>query len=132
METDKNKQEQGSQTNPASFGGPDLSGFFSDPKTWEWLKPLLSGAGAMTGTYLLWIKPIQDKLDAVNLRITEQDKLITKLEYKIKELENNSVRLSHKAEEVSENLKGSNNDYFEIKNKGQQSGNFKKRRNLHL
>lgn len=136
METEKNKQDAGNasgQTNPPpNFNGFDLNGLFNNASFIEWIKPLLSGAGAMTGTYFMWIKPMQEKIDAMNSKITDQEKHIKNLEGEIDELENMSNRPSRKAENSTENLKGTKEDYFEIKNRGERSGSFRKRRNLHL
>jgi hypothetical protein len=136
METDKNKQDTGStagQSNPPpNFNGFDLNGLFSNASFMEWIKPLLSGAGAMTGTYFMWIKPMQEKMDAINAKLTEQDKYIKNLESEIDELESMLTKPSHKTESNSEPLKGTKEDYFEIKNRSERSGNFRKRRNLHL
>ena len=136
METDKNKQDTGStagqSTPPPNFNGFDLNGLFNNASFIEWIKPLLSGAGAMTGTYFMWIKPMQEKMDTMNSKITDQEKHIKNLEGEIDELESMIHRPSHKSENHSEPLRGTKEDYFEIKNRGERSGNFRKRRNLHL
>lgn len=137
METDKNKQDAGStagQTNPPpNFNGFDLNGLFGNPAVWEWLKPILSGAGAMAGTYFMWIKPMQEKMDTMNSKITDQEKYIKNLEAEIDDLENVlNTKSSQKPENPGETLKGTKEDYFDIKNRGERSGTFRKRRNLHL
>ena len=136
METDKNQKDAGtknSQTNPPpNFTGFDLNGLLNNASFMEWVKPLISGAGAMAGTYFMWIKPMQEKIEAMNLKIIEQEKQMTKLENEIYELENAINKSAAKTDNNNDNLKEKKEDYFEIKNRGERSGNFKKRRNLHL
>lgn len=136
METDKNKQEAGStagQTNPPpNFNGFDLNGLFGNPAVWEWLRPILSGAGAMAGTYFMWIKPMQEKMDTMNSKIADQEKYIKNLESDIDELESMFNKPSSKTETSNESLKGTKENYFDIKNRSERSGTFRKRRNLHL
>lgn len=122
-------KQSGAQSN---FSGFDLNGLINNASFMEWLKPLLSGAGAMTGTYFMWIKPMQEKIDAMGLKLTEQEKQIRNLEDEIDEIESRINKPAHKPDTASENLKGTKEDYFEIKNRGERSGNFRKRRNLHL
>lgn len=135
METDNNKQEPNNntkQTNPPpGLNGPDLSGFFTE-QTWEWLKPLLSGAGAMTGTYFLWIKPMQEKIDAMTTKINEQEKQIIRLEHEVDDLGKEFARAATKKEESNDNVKGIKDDYFEIRNRSQQSEGHRKHRNFKI
>ncbi len=110
METNKNNNENknASTSSQNQAGGFDLNNLISDAKILEILKHLLSGGGAMAGSYFIWIKPLQDKIDALNIKVTEQDK-------KIKELEDTVEDLTEKEEEekVQKNL-GSGKDYFAI------------------
>ncbi len=83
METDhqdgKGKDKESIPTKNESF---DLSNFLNNPDIAGLLKHLLTGAGAMAGNYLLWIKPLQEKIEAMNEKIAEQERRIKELEAK--------------------------------------------------
>lgn len=114
METKKDNAGENKNASAGNAQNPlpgfDLNGIMNDPKIMEILKHLLSGGGAMAGSYFIWIKPLQDKIEVMNAKITEQDK-------RIKELEDTVEDLSEEEEEQQGNLKGGK-DYFTI---GQQA-----------
>lgn len=120
METNKNNNENknASTSSQNQMGGFDLNNLINDPKILEILKHLLSGGGAMAGSYFIWIKPLQDKIEALNIKVTEQDK-------KIKELEDTIEDLTEEAEEEEKVQKklGGGKDYFAIgkNNQGKES-----------
>ena len=132
METTKNNAEESKNTantntqNP--MGGFDLNGIMNDPKIMEIIKHLLSGGGAMAGSYFIWIKPLQDKIDAMNDKIKEQDK-------RIKELEEEVDSLSEDEDDESgqiKNLKGTGKDYFNVRRKDSQGEIQRKARNVNF
>jgi hypothetical protein len=105
----KNKQKQ---SNPLE--GLDLDGF-NIP---DWLKHLLTGAGTLGANYLLFIKPMQDKMETMNLEITKQDS-------RIKELEKEQAHLITKLkEQTNENQKHKKDEdeYFNTKRNNVGSG----------
>ncbi|HXB41690.1 MAG TPA: hypothetical protein VNZ49_14210 [Bacteroidia bacterium] len=117
METNKSNKAEENKTTANSntqntAGGLDLNGIINDPKIMEILKHLLSGGGAMAGSYFIWIKPIQDKIDALNTKITEQDKRIKELEEEVESLTED--------ENSTAALKGSGNDYLNVRQKSLQ------------
>lgn len=76
--------------------GIDLDGF-NIP---DWLKHLLTGAGTLGANYLLFVKPLQEKVEAMNLAIVKQDS-------RIKELEKEQARLITELKQSAEqNLNG--------------------------
>lgn len=111
METNKNNNENKNATtsSQSQMGGFDLNNLINDPKVLEILKHLLSGGGAMAGSYFIWIKPLQDKIDTLNTKVIEQDKKIKELEDTIDDL----TEEDQEEEKVQKNL-GDGKDYFAI------------------
>ena len=94
----------------------------------EWAKLLLTGVGAMGGNYMLFIKPLQEKFDAMNL-------LIGKQEERIDELEEQQEKIINKlnAETLEkENRKGNGDEYFKVKKIGGKEEEKFKYRNVNL
>jgi hypothetical protein len=84
----------------------------------DWLKHLLTGAGALGANYFLFIKPIQDKMEMMNLQLTKQ-------ESRIKVLEQENERLSQKVKhetEANQFGKTVEEDYFTLKRNNSFSG----------
>jgi hypothetical protein len=118
METTKNsdtgesKENKQSNTNQNTNAGFDFTQLLKDKNLAEILKHLLSGGGAMGGSYFIWIKPIQDKMEAMSKTIDEQ-------ETRIKELEKDQEKLFEKLEgERNESINGfmgKENEFFNIK-----------------
>ncbi len=96
----------------------------------EWLTPVLSGLGSMGGSYMLWIKPLQDKMDALVKQFNE-------LESELDDLRENNRELAQQSKELEKELNGlqenqacqsnSRNDYLPIKKPNCQVSLFKKR-----
>lgn len=108
---DKSKNKQ-KQSNPLE--GLDLDGL-NIP---DWLKHLLTGAGTLGANYLLFIKPMQDKMETMNLEITKQ-------ESRIKELEKEHAHLiTQLKEQTNENQKHQKveEEYFNTKRNNAGSG----------
>ena len=55
----------------------------SQNKMPDWVMHLLTGAGAIGGNYMLFIKPLQEKLEAMDTAIKQQEKTIQKLQEQI-------------------------------------------------
>jgi len=129
METTKNNAEENKSTASSNaqntMGGFDLNGIMNDPKIMEIIKHLLSGGGAMAGSYFIWIKPLQDKIEAMNTKIVEQDK-------RIKDLEEEIDSLSEEEPEEKEALKGSRKEYFNVRRKDSQGDTYRKYRNVKI
>lgn len=116
METNKNKPDDNKSTTTNSqnpLGGLDINNLISDPKIMEILKHLLSGGGAMAGSYFIWIKPLQDKIDALNTRVTEQDKRIKELEDTVEDLTEEDEEEEHKEKSL-----GKGKEYFALTRTG--------------
>lgn len=132
METDKkneageNKSKtSGAEQNP--LGGFDLNGLLNNPQIAELIKHLLAGGAAMAGNYFMWIKPMQEKMEAMNTKITDQDK-------RIKELEKEVEFISSERDEESEHrgdLKGTRDEYFKL-NRNSNKGSERKYRRVGL
>jgi len=129
METNKNNAEESKTTAKSNaqnpLGGFDLNGIMNDPKIMEIIKHLLSGGGAMAGSYFIWIKPLQDKIEDLNTKITAQDN-------RIKELEEEIDSFSEDESDEKGNLKGSRNEYFNIRQKNSQGETNRKYRNVKM
>ena len=88
----------------------------------EWLAPILSSLGGMGGSYMLWIKPLQDRMDTLvnqmnDLRIEVKELRQQNKEYEL-ELENVNSQLEN-------NLNGGG--YLPIKKSIGQGSYLKKR-----
>jgi hypothetical protein len=88
----------------------------------DWLTPLLSAVGSMGGGYLLWIKPMQDKLDALSNQLTD-------LKGEIKELKQEVKEYKQKGENVKPSLETDLNgeSYLPIKRSGNPGSYYTKR-----
>lgn len=125
METSKNnagenKNTAGNNTqNP--LAGFDINTIMNDPKIVEIIKHLLAGGGAMAGSYFIWIKPLQDKIDALTNKVNEQSKRINEMQEEIDSLTEDEV-------EEKGNLNGSRREYFQLrKDERKREGNRKYR-----
>jgi hypothetical protein len=127
MEANKNNSGENKSTtgntaqNP--LGGFDLNGIMNDPKIMEIIKHLLSGGGAMAGSYFIWIKPLQEKVEAMQKVMNDQEKRINDLEEALEESSD---------DENAENMKGTKQDYFNLKRNNREPANGYKKRSVHL
>jgi hypothetical protein len=55
----------------------------------SWLTPLLSGLGSMGGSYMLWVKPLQDNFKAMAEQIETLKVEIREVKHKQKEVDRN-------------------------------------------
>ena len=125
MEEKENKSSQSANSDQKK--GFDLNGLLDHPQIGELIKHLLSGGGAVFINYLLSIKPMQEKMEA----LTEKNK---ELEKKIKELEESHDELvdqlnSKLKEKEQEGLPGTGEEYFSVKKERYVSG-YKRRKYL--
>lgn len=87
----------------------------------EWVTPLLSALGSMGGGYLLWIKPMQEKLDALTNQLND-------LKAEIKELKQEVKEYKQKGENVKPSLETDlKEDYLPIKRSGYPGSYYTKR-----
>jgi hypothetical protein len=118
----ENKQNNSNQnTNQQSFGGFDFLKFLKNEDIMEILKHLLSGGGAMAGTYLTWIKPLQDKIETINKTISDQEKRIKELEAEQEKL---IVELKDERSESDNNFNRTGNDFFNINGRNITGNNY--------
>lgn len=130
MEANKNTT-QTATTPPA--GGFDVAGLLSNPQIGEFIKHLLSAGGSALFSYMMSIKPMQDKMEALikeNSDLKErigdmednQEELITQL--------NKKFKLIEQPEEDKEELNGRSEEYFSIKKKEKYVPSSKRRKYL--
>ena len=134
METNKNsdtgeskesKQSSGTQNNN---GGFDFSQLLNDKNLADMLKHLLSGGGAMAGSYLIWVKPLQDKLETMSKTIEGQEKRIKEMETEQEKL---FEKLHYERNENNGSFRGKENDFFNV-NGQNTSGNQYFRKSRHV
>jgi predicted RNase H-like nuclease (RuvC/YqgF family) len=98
MAEENNETSSSSSTNKDDKGMP------------EWLTPILSSLGSMGGSYMLWIKPLQDRMDTLTNQMND-------LKNKINQLTKQNDNLQEELDEIKSlsenNLSG--NDYLPIK-----------------
>lgn len=70
----------------------------------SWLVPILSGLGSMGGSYMLWVKPLQDNFKAMAEQIEDLKDDIREIKQKQKEVDRN---FSGKLEEALKGIKAS-------------------------
>ena len=55
----------------------------------DWLMPILSGLGSMGGSYMLWVKPLQDNFKAMAEQIEDLKYDLAEIKQKQKEVDRN-------------------------------------------
>ncbi len=112
METTNKTTTSEPKPNPqGNLGGFDLNGLLNNASLMELLKHLLSGGAAMAGNYFMWIKPMQDKMEAMSKQIMEQEK-------QIEELEDEQEKIIARLEQDKETASGTRinpDEYFTIR-----------------
>lgn len=76
----------------------------------SWLTPLLSGLGSMGGSYMLWVKPLQDKFKAMAEQIETLKDEIREIKHKQKEVDRN---FSNKLKLAMEGLESETSKRFD-------------------
>jgi mevalonate kinase len=84
----------------------------------EWVTPLLSALGSMGGSYMLFIKPMQERLNVVESQLSD-------LRSEVKELKHQNKNLERALEGIEENQGSNLNGYLTV-NKPNRQG-LKKR-----
>ena len=110
METNKTN----TTTTPAT--GFDLNGLLSSPGLGELIKHLLSAGGAALFNYLMSIKPMQEKIEALTKENKELKEKVEDAEDRMDELII-GLNKKFKAKEIEEEVSGNENDYFSVKRK---------------
>jgi hypothetical protein len=119
------EQNKNNTTTPAGF---DLNGLLSSPGLGELIKHLLSAGGAALFNYLMSIKPMQEKIEA----LTKENK---ELREKIEDIEESQQELilqlhkKFKTKEIKEEVHGNEDEYFPVRGKD-RTLNEKKRKYL--
>ena len=72
----------------------------------DWLMHLLTGAGALGGNYLLFIKPLQEKFEAMNQAIMHHEKVINEMQEQIDVLQHKIKKAKQKEENIEEKNEG--------------------------
>lgn len=93
----------------------------------EWLAPILSALGSMGGSYMLWIKPIQDRADTMARQINEMQMELKELMQQNKELAEQNQELANQVNRIQANQANEMNGYLPIKKSIAQGSYFKKR-----
>jgi hypothetical protein len=86
----------------------------------DWLMHLLTGAGALGGNYILFIKPLQEKFDAMNKAILMQEKSIEDLQEQLALLNRKIKKTTHHQDE--DVLEQNGDDLFTVKSKPKKNG----------
>ena len=89
----------------------------------DWLMHLLTGAGALGGNYLLFIKPLQEKFDEMSKVILMQEKNMEDIQEQLDVLKHKLKKTSNHQDE--EELEQNNGDLFTVKSKQKQHGTSK-------
>lgn len=108
----KTKSEENTHKTNTKQGNPFEGLGGKDMNIPEWLMHLLTGVGTMGANYMLWIKPLQDKMDAMNLKMLKQEDRIRELE----DIQEKIIRqLKKDTRGKDEELKGMDDeDFFTI------------------
>ncbi len=88
----------------------------------EWLTPILSSLGGMGGSYMLWIKPLQERLDILTNQINDLREDVKYLKQQNKEY---MQELENVNSQLENNLNGGG--YLPIKKSIGQGSYLKKR-----
>lgn len=122
METENKKPEDSDKKDQK--GGFDLNGLLNHPQVGELIKHLLSGGGAVFVNYLLSIKPMQEKLEAMQTESKELKKRLEELEESHNELID---RLNDKLKKKErDTIDGTEEGYFSIHKRGGSASKRKK------
>ena len=123
MDTNQKKAENNATGSPAQAtpAGLDLNGLTGGGGG-ELIKYLLSTGGAVLINYLMSIKPLQDKMEALTSKVTEQGNQIEALEARYDELVNQLNKKFKKKEPEPADFQESSGEYFPIKKDKYLSG----------
>lgn len=80
----------------------------------EWVMHLLTGLGTMGAEYMLFIKPLQEKMELQSRLLKEQNERIEDLEELLQNRRKTKPNIEAQNEEQSDDI---NNELFQIKRK---------------
>jgi hypothetical protein len=80
----------------------------------EWLTPILSALGGMGGSYMLFIKPLQERMDTLATQVIELGGEVKELRHQNKELEKSLGDIEKKQNSTISNVPVPN-DYLPVK-----------------
>lgn len=88
----------------------------------EWITPLLSALGSMGGSYMLWIKPLRERMDDLTNHLTD-------LKAELKELKQENKEYKKILETLNSPLenKADSENYLPIKKSNHQGSYLTKR-----
>jgi len=91
----------------------------------EWIAPILIALGSMGGSYMLWIKPLQERIDFLSTQVKE-------LQIEIKELRNEQEEYEEKLDDMRSELENnqgnfSDTDFIQPKQSSRKMLYMKKR-----
>ena len=86
----------------------------------EWLTPILSALGSIGGSYMLFIKPLQERMDALVIQVSD-------LREQVKELKQQNKELEKELEDIQQNQDSGFNGYLPTKKTIARDSYVKKR-----
>ena len=98
-----------------------------DKGTPEWLVPILSALGGMGGSYMLFIKPIQERIERLANQMTDLRTETKELKQQNKEMEKSLKELEQKLKELQESKSHASSDYISVQQLIGQGAYVKKR-----
>lgn len=87
-----------------------------DKSTPEWLTPILSALGGMGGSYMFFIKPLQERMDILANQVIELRGEVKELKHQNKELEKSLGDIEkNQSNAISNTISQPVNDYLPVK-----------------
>ena len=109
---------------------PSLSTNKTDSNMPEWLAPIFSALGSMGGSYLLFIKPLQDKVNDLTQQfreVKEEAKQLKQENVKCKEAIEKIIKQVEDIRKQQSQSSANGYDYFQLKKPNNQTGYLQKR-----
>lgn len=101
VNTEENNNTKKESVKANSQIAQNKSSATGNSNTPDWLMHLLTGAGALGGNYLLFVKPLQEKLEAMNQALLKQEKSIEALKEQVELLQH---KLKKRASDVENEM----------------------------
>ncbi len=113
METKQENTQPNNQgaTNPAGMNIP------------EWVMHLLTGMGTMGAEYMLFIKPLQEKIDLQRQLLEQQNERIKRLESALK---SNGIKLKFRSNESDDDDEDEDTELFRVRRKPAAEPKYRK------
>jgi hypothetical protein len=83
-----------------------------DKGTPEWLAPILSALGGMGGSYMLFIKPLQERIERLVNQMTDLRAETKELKQQNKEMEKSLKEIETSVKKMQESQSHANSDYL--------------------